>query len=245
MPAVPNPEPAIQDIYVFNWKNLGTLSSYGMIEVGEPGFNGEGCDSLIIDHAKIALPKIATSRSGLTFLGFNATTVEEIWAYINNPESATPMMLTNSATITGKEFWNRVKKWLDDRILYIKQNLFHPDTSSRELLDHLGLRDEVQIQYHQLNATPIFGGLQKFCLVQVIESDVLAWAKKVITRNWNAMVTVEFCIFRGGKEINQLGFADVVKELTQRPIDSEMAYVSDPTFRLLADELKLKAWFFD
>lgn len=167
--------------------------------------------------------------------------VEEIWAYIKNPESVTSMMLTNSATITGKEFWNRVEKWLDDRILYIKQNLFHPDTSSRELLDHLGLLDEVQIQYHQLNAIPIFGGLQKFCLVQVIESDVLAWAKKVITRNWNAMVTVEFCIFRGGKEINQLGLADVVQELTQRPIDSEMAHVSDPTFRLLGHELKLKA----
>ena len=240
MPAGPNPEPAIQDIYVFNWKNLETLSFYGLIEVGEPGFNREGCNSLIIDHEKIALPKIATSRSGLTFLGFNAATIEEIWAYIKNPESATPMMLKNGTMIAGKEFWNRIDKWLDDRILYIKQNLSNPDTSSRELLDHLGLRDDVQTQYHLLNAPPIFGGLQKFCLVQVIESDVLAWAKKVITRNWNAMVTVEFCIFRGGNDINQLGFADVVKELTQRPIAHEMAYVSDPTFRLLVDPLRLR-----
>lgn len=244
MAAFTNLEPAIEHLYVFNWKNLETLSLDGLIEIGEPGFNGEGYDRIIIDDKKIALPKIATSRSGLVFLGFDVTTVEEIWAYIKNPDSApTPLMLTNSEPITGKEFWNRVEKWLDDRILHIKQtqHFLNPDTTSRELLDHLGLRDDVQIQYHLLNATPIFGGSQKFCLVQVIESDVLAWAKKVVTRNWNAIVTMEFCIFRGGNAINKLGFADLVKELTQRPIDSEMAYVWDPTFRRLVDQLRLKA----
>ena len=194
-------------------------------------------------NARFAFPKIATSRSALQCLGFTAAAVEEIWAYASNPMSATPM-LTNSVPNRASEFWNRVQTWMNDRILQIEQTqLLNPNISSRELLDHLGLRDAAQIQYYQHNAPPIFGGSKKFCLVQVIESDVLKWAKKIITRKWNALETLEYCIFRGGNQIDELGWADVVKEFTHRPIDSDMAYVSDPTFLLPTEELRLKSGF--
>ena len=54
------------------------------------------------------------------------------------------------------------------------------------------------------------------------------------------LATLEFSIFRGGDEIDMSGWAEVVKEFTQRPIASEMAYVSDPTFALPTKILRLK-----
>lgn len=243
MPAIINPEPswpAVQDIDIFNMKSLDLLHRKGLIEPGPLlGRYSQGYNLLKINDSRFVIPKIATSQSALLFLGFTAETVEEIWAYVHNPMSATPMV--TGVPKRGAEFWNRVQTWLNNRILHIMQTRhLTPGASSLDLLVKLGMRNDAQIQYYQHNAPPALGGSHRFCLTQVIESDVLAWANKVITRKWNMLATLEFSIFRGGDEIDVSGWAEVVKEFTQKPIASEMAYVSDPTFVLPTKILRLK-----
>lgn len=240
MSAVPDLEqiwPAIQDVHVLQTDNVCTLFCRGLIDEGAIDCFGQRTHRLKIHNVKWTIPRIATSRSALQFIGFNLETIEEIWAYINHPMSATPMV-----TIPTKvsEFWNRVQVWLDNRTRAIMVTAAADDTSSKELLDRLGLHNAAQIQHYQLNSPPIFGGSQTFSLVQVVESDVLAWAKRGISRKWNVIETLEYAIFRGGDKIDEEGWANVVKEFTTNPIDSEMAFVFDPTFLLQAKEVKLK-----
>ena len=157
MPVVTNPEsiwPVVQDIYVLDMNTSYILFFNGPIEERGTDSYVQGCKA---NNARFALPKIATSRSALQCLGFTEAAVEEIWAYANNPMSATPM-LTNSVPT---EHW-----------------ILEPSPkqqSSRELLDHLGLRDAVQIQYYQHNAPPIFGGSKKSCLVLYKLSKQTSW----------------------------------------------------------------------
>lgn len=125
--------------------------------------------------------------------------------------SATPMVM--GVPKRAEEFWNRTQTWLMNRIDEIKQtSRLSPDAaSSSDLLVKLGMRNCAQIQYHQHNAPPALGGSHTFCLTQVIESDVLAWAEYTITRKWNMLATLELAIFRGGDEIDMSGWAEVVK----------------------------------
>lgn len=260
MPAAINPEPswpAVQEIDIFNnTKSLDLLYRNGFIEPGPSVRNAdEGYYFLKIHDTRFLIPKIVTSQSALLFLGFTPETIEEIWAYVHNPNtmSATStleeVIAVGVPTKRGAEFWNRVQTWLNNRIHEIM--LETTDTtshlpppaasSSSDLLVKLGMRNDAQIQYYQHNAPPALGGSHTFCLTQVIESDVLAWANKVITRKWNMLATLEFSIFRGrDDEIDMSGWAEVVKEFTQKPIASEMAYVSDPTFALPTKILRLK-----
>lgn len=245
MPAIINPEPswpAVQEIDIFNTKSLDLLYRNGLIEPGPVVRYSQGYYLLKIDDKRFVIPKIVTSQSALLFLGFTPETIEEIWAYIHNPILDTPMV--TGVPKRAAEFWDRVQTWLNKRILEIMQTTSHlssPDAlSSSDLLVKLGMRNDAQIQYHQHDAPPALGGSHTFCLTQVIESDVLAWANKVITRRWNMLATLEFSIFRGGDEIDMSGWAEVVKEFTQKPIASEMAYVSDPTFALPTKILRLK-----
>lgn len=237
MPATINSEPswpAVRDIAILNTKSFDLLHRNGLIELGPLDHY-----ALKINEKKLVIPKIATSKSALSFLGFTTETIKEIWAYVQNPMSATPMV--TGVPKRGAEFWNRVQTWLDDRIFDIMQTRhLTPNESSPDLLFKLGMRNDAQIQYHQHDAPPALGGSHKFCLTQVIESDVLGWANKVITRKWNMLATLEFSIFRGGDEIDAAGWAEVVKEFTRNPIASEMAYVSDPTFVLPTEILRLK-----
>lgn len=242
MPAIINPEPswpAVQDIDIFNTKSLDLLHRNGFIEPGPLVRYAQGYYFLKIHDTRFVIPKIVTSQSALLFLGFTPETIEEIWAYVHNPMSATLMVI--GVPKRGAEFWNRVQTWLNNRILDIMQTShLSPGASSSDLLVKLGMRSDAQIQYYHHNAPPALGGSHTFCLTQVIESDVLAWANKVITRKWNMLATLEFSIFRGGDEIDMSGWAEVVKEFTQKPIASEMAYVSDPTFALPTKILRLK-----
>lgn len=277
MPAIIiNPEPswpAVQDIDIFNTKSLDLLYRNGLIEQPQPGplvSYGQGYYFLKIDDkTRFVIPKIVTSQSALLFLGFTPETIEEIWAYVHNPMSATTSTEDDTRMVViepgvppprkrGAEFWNRVQAWLNNRIFDIMMqtqtqtqtssylantpdaNAISSSSSSSDLLVKLGMRNDAQIQYYQHNAPPALGGSHRFCLTQVIESDVLAWANKVITRKWNMLATLEFSIFRGGDEIDMSGWAEVVKEFTQKPIASEMAYVSDPTFALPTKILRLK-----
>lgn len=264
-----NPEPswpAVQDIDIFNTKSLDLLYRNGFIEQPQPGplvHYKQGYYFLRIDdNTRFVIPKIVTSQSALLFLGFTPETIEEIWAYVHNPMSATSTEDdTRMAVIErgvprkrGAEFWNRVQTWLNNRIFDVMMQTSTQTSndlantpganairfSSSDLLVKLGMRNDAQIQYYQHNAPPALGGSHRFCLTQVIESDVLAWANKVITRKWNMLATLEFSIFRGGDEIDMSGWAEVVKEFTQKPIASEMAYVSDPTFTLPTKILRLK-----
>lgn len=242
--AIINPEPswpAVQDIDIFNTKSLDLLYRNGFIEPGPLVRYTHGYYFLKIHDTRFVIPKIVTSQSALLFLGFTPETIEEIWAHVHNPMSATTPMVVIGVPKRGAEFWNRVQTWLNNRILDIMQTShLTPGASSSDLLVKLGMRNDAQIQYYQHNAPPALGGSHTFCLTQVIESDVLAWANKVITRKWNMLATLEFSIFRGGDEIDMSGWAEVVKEFTQRPIASEMAYVSDPTFALPTKILRLK-----
>lgn len=233
--------PAVQEIEIFNKKSLDVLSRNGLIEPGPSVIRyTTGYYFLIIDGERFLIPKIISSQSALVFLGFTPETIEEIWTYIHNPMSATPMVM--GVPKRAAEFWNRVQAWLNNRINEIMQTTsrLSPDACSSDLLTKLGMRNDAQIQYHQQNAPPALGGSHTFCLTQVIESDVLAWAEYVITRKWNMLSTIEFSIFRGGDEIDMSGWAEVVKKFTHKPIASDMAYVSDPTFKLPTKILRLK-----
>lgn len=251
MPRVDNPEPvwpAVQDIHILSTENFDTLSRNDLIEGGRRDYFGPDYNLLKVNGGVFVIPKILTSRYTLSCMGFTNEVVEEIWAYVNNPRSATCTKDYSLPPNRGSEFWGRIEKWLDDRILHITNTPhLNPHDSSPELLDRLGLRNDTQNQYHKLNLPPImfgcYGGFRKFTLAQIIDLDVLPWAKKVLTRRWNAMETLEFCIFRGGNEINKLGWADLVNELTQRPIDSDLAYISDPYCLLSTEVPKLRYGF--
>lgn len=232
--------PAVQEVHVLSTDKLVTLFHSGLIEGGRTDFYGQRCNNLKINNAKYSIPESATSRSGIQFLGFNKDTVEEIWAYVNNPVFATPMV-ADTVSSRESEFWNRLHEWLNNRIRHIKETRhLNPTASSRDLLNLLGLQDTAQNWPYQLKILQIPGGLKCFSLVQVIESDVLRWAKRVITRKWNSLEDLEFTIFKGGNQINEWGWANVVEEFTQMPIDSEFAYVLDPKILPPTEELRLK-----
>lgn len=241
MPLVINREqiwPAVQNIYIFSMDTSYHLFCKGLIEEAGDS-NGEGAIYLKIHNQRYFIPKVATSRLALFFIGFTPEAVELIWAWVHNPRSATCMVTTkipNRAT----EFWNRVGFWVTNQIQNVMKTMYLiPEISAHELLNSIGFRNDAQLHKYTLNSSPELGGLQTFCLCDVIESDVLFWAGRVILRRWNMLVTFESTVCTEGNEFDESGWAEVVKEFTQSPIDASMPYSSDSAFLLPGEILRL------
>lgn len=231
--------PAVQNVYIFNTYTSYQLFCKGLVEEAPETF-GEGAIYLKMHNRKYYIPKVATSRLALYYLGFSTEAIELIWAWVQDPRSDSRMAakdMPNRAT----EFWNRVAFWVTNRIHNVMNTTYLiPDTSAQDLLDSIGLRKDAQFQNYTLNGPPELGGLQTFCLSDIIESEALFWAGRVITRRWNMLVSFESTVCNEANVFDELGWAEVVREFTQSPMDAGMPYSSDPAFLLPGERLRLK-----
>lgn len=232
--------PTVRNIYIFNPNTSHQLFIRGLVEEAPESF-GEGAIYIIIHEWKYYLPKTATSRLALYFIGFNTETIELIWAWVHNPRSASgvpPTDMPNKAT----EFWNRVGFWVTNTIQNVMKTMYLiPNTSAHELLDCIGMRQDAQDQKYTFNGPAEQGGLQTFSLADVDPSIALFWAGRVILRRWNMLVAFESTVWCSEtNEFDESGWTEVMNEFLQSPIDAGMPYSSDPAFLLPGEKLVLR-----
>lgn len=219
----PAPEPTAQLIShrlkfssysVLTKQTVEILESSNLIETGPVGQYGDRTLKLTLSNKhSYQIPEIVSSKETLHFLGFAPFEVEQIWSDITPVRGIYKWV--EGEFIEGILSWIRHKiidiKWLDDA-----GELKGP----KELLDYLGLRNEVQLQILKLNSLPERGGVRLLCLQQLHPECVLVWAKRYLARRLSFLQQVDELICYDDDSWRLL----IVEELSERPIDSMIAF---------------------
>lgn len=186
-------DPAPESSYRFKFSHASVLmrttveilQSSKSIENGPVGQYGDTTLKLILSkNHTYQIPEIKNSKETLHFLGFTPFEVDQIWSEI------TPVRGIYGCA--NCEFIRGVFSWIDNKIYDIKWldeagELKGP----KELLDYLGLRNEVQLQILKLNSLPERGGVRFFCLQMLHSECVLVWAKRYIARRWSFLNQID------------------------------------------------------
>lgn len=142
--------PEEKNIPALSTRIMDVLLTKDIIEIGEEGgkipFNCYGEDILRLKHNKVyyQIPKYLTCKGTLEFLGFSRKEIEVIWQFVINrkPPSKEPV-----APYQAYEFWIGVMIYLDTKFKnLVQQNKPIQIMNSKQILDVIGLRSEVQLQ---------------------------------------------------------------------------------------------------
>lgn len=128
------------------------LESSSSIETGQVSqYGGMTIKLILSDKHSYRIPEIITSKETLHFLGFTPFEVERIWSDI------TP--LRGIYKWVEREFIEGILSWIAHKITNIKWLDDAGELKSpKELLDYLGLRNNVQLQIFKLTSMPERGG---------------------------------------------------------------------------------------
>lgn len=218
--------PEDKNISVLSTRIVDILLTKDMIEIGEESgeipFNCYGEDILRIKHGKYCyeIPQNLTTKGTLVFLGFTPKEAEVLWQYIINRK---PPLNEPIALYPAFGFWKGVNDYLDIKFKNLaERNKPIQTRDSKQLLDEIGLRNDVQLQ--TLKVKNEGRGSFSICLQDQNPKWVIEWAKRYIKRRWSILAQLENHILsRPGDD----WLLDIVRELTEKPIDSEIAYTSD------------------
>lgn len=171
---------------------------------------GDDALQLTINEQSFEIPRNLTSRGTLDFLGFTDTQVEALWTFLKEVDPrASPLAPIN-------EFGTRMIEYVDD--ITKSMNLRNEEgqlKSSGELLNALGLTNDVQSRPVELTSQPGLGGPGQ-TLQEIRPDRVLALAKRYIVRRWEFLREMDSLILS-----QQEGWWEkIVKGFTQSPIES-------------------------
>ena len=120
-----------------------------------------------------------------------------------------------------REFIKGIISWIEHKITNIKWlNDAGELKGPKELLDYLGIRNEVQLQILKLTSLPERGGVRFFCLQQLHSECVVVWAKRYLLRRWSFLEQLDDVICQYDDSWRQF----IIEELSERPIDSMVAF---------------------
>lgn len=209
--------PRFSNISVLTKETVEILESSNSIKMGLVGRYGDMALSLVMNkYNAYQIPEIITSKGSLDFLGFNPSTVEEIWSDINPVRG-----IHQRAT---REFSQGIVCWVKHKMNNIKWlNGDGELKAPKELLDSIGLKSEVQVQDLKLTSPPERGGVRIFCLQRLHSECVLVWAQRYIARRWSFLVQLDELICDYDERWRPL----IIEELFERPIDSRIAFSDD------------------
>lgn len=206
--------PRFSSVSVLTEQTVEILESSKSIEKGLVGPYGDMTFKLILTKTRsYQIPEIITSKETLHFLGFTPFEVDQIWSDI------TPVR--GISKCAWREFVRGILNWLEHKTCDIT---WFDDAGKpkgpKELLDYLGLRNEVQLQILKLNSLPERGGVRLFCLQQLHSDCVVVWAKRYITRRLSFLEQIDELI----DEYNDRWRELLIEELSEKPIDSMVAF---------------------
>lgn len=199
---------------VLTKQTVEILESSKSIETGLVGQYGDMTLNLRLSNKhSYQIPEVITSKETLHFLGFTPFEVEQIWSDI------TPVR--GIYKWVEREFIQGILTWIGHKITDIK---WLDDAGElkgpKELLDYLGLRNEVQLQILKLNSLPERGGVRLFCLQQLHSECVLVWAKRYLARRLSFLEQLDELICSYDDRWRLF----IIEELSERPIDSMVAF---------------------
>lgn len=219
----PVPQPRAQVIsYRLGFSSFSTLTtpiverleSSKFIETGLVGQYGDKAIKLILssEHS-YQIPQIMASKESLHFLGFTPFEIEQIWSDISPIQGIYQWV--------AREFHKGIVSWIEHKITNIT---WYNDAGElkgpKELLDYLGLRNEVQLEILKLTSLPERGGVRLFCLQQLHSECVVVWAKRYLMRRWSFLEQLDEVI----RDYDDSWRQFVIEELFERPIDSMFAF---------------------
>lgn len=197
-----------------------------IIETGEEGgkipFNCYGEEIFRLKHNEnfYEIPKNLTSKGTLHFLGFRPSEVGILWHYAINRQSPTNEPITQHRAYG---FWKGVNEYLDDKFRnLIRRNTWIQMMDTKQVLDAIGLRSEVQSQ--SLTIKNEVGGKLFLSLQNQNPRSVIAWAKRYIKRRWSVLADLEIHI---NSRPGDGWLLDIVREFNEHPVDTDSAYTMD------------------
>lgn len=217
--------PRNKDVPILSETTLDMLQLRNIIEIEDEGrvllnCYGEDVLKLIINKNEYEIPKYITSQGTLAFLGFTESKVKVLWQHLNS------LNLPLDEAIPSYEsylFWEGVKAWLDSECNKLAiQHKNNGVIGPKQFLDDIGLTTDVQ---HQRLKVTYEGKKSEF--IYLDEQDmpwVIQWAKRYIKRRWSILINMDFNITH--KPINE-SFSDIVTELNDKPVGSEIAYTKE------------------
>lgn len=197
-----------------------------IIETGEEGgklpFNSFGDEIFRLKHNNdlYEIPKVITSKGALLFLGFKTNDIEVLWHYILNrvPPRNEPV-----SPYRAYGFWRGINEYLDIKCKYLfDQNRDVTIMQTKQMLDIIGLRTNVQIQTLQI--TNDRKEILYLSLQNQNPRSVVSWARRYIQRRWRVLADLENYIT---SKPGDGWVLDLVKEIKDKPVDSDAPYTMD------------------
>lgn len=218
--------PRNKDVAILSETTLDMLQLRNVIEIEDErrrvllNCYEEDVLKLIINKNKYEIPKYITSRGTLAFLGFTKSKVKVLWQYLNS------LNLPLDEAIASYEaylFWEGVKAWLDLECNKLAIQYKNNDIiGTKQFLDGIGLTTDVQ---HQRLKVTYEGKKSEFIYLDKQDMPwVIQWVKRYIKRRWSILINMDFNI--NHKPINE-SFSDIVMELNDKPVGSEIAYTTE------------------
>lgn len=195
-----------------------------IIETGEEGgkqpFDRYGDEIFRLKHLNdfYELPKAITSKGTLLFLGFKPDNIEVLWQYIH---SRVPKR--NEPVSPHGGFWKGINEYLDIKCKQLfDQNRLVTVMTTKQMLDNIGLRTNVQIQTLQIKNEEkeiLYLSLQNQSPIAAI-----SWARRYINRRWKILADLENYI---NSKPGNGWVMDLVREFRDKPVDSDFPYIID------------------
>lgn len=218
--------PEEKNIPVLSTRIVDILLTKDIIEIGDEGgkipFNCYGEDILRLKHNKdyYQIPKYLTCKGTLEFLGFSEKEIDLIWQYVINrkPPSNEPI-----APYRAYGFWQGINNYLDTKFKnLVEENKPIQIMDSKQILDAIGLRNDVQLQTLKLTnegRNPFY-----ICLQNQNPRYMIQWARRYIRRRWSILADLENHI---SSRPGDGWLLDIVREFNDKPIDLDIAYTMD------------------
>lgn len=216
--------PVEKKIPVLSELMFNLLLKKDIIETGEEGgklpFNCFGDEIFRLKHLNdfYEIPKVITSKGALLFLGFKPNEIEVLWQYIHNP---VPQQKEPISSHGG--FWKKINEYLDIKCKkLLEQNRFVMTMTTKQVLDTIGLRTDVQIQ--TLQVTNDKKEILYLSLQNQNPISAISWARQYINRRWKILADLENYI---NSKPGDGWILNLVRELKDKPIDSDFPFVLD------------------